>query len=220
MTATAQSQPKEQAPAIGISKLRRLHHHAYPTRDQEATRYFMENLLGIPLTATWTEMTELAPDTRPEEAVIPGDMAFCHTFYELADGGALAFFQFEEPHNQRYLIGMTNIFDHIALETDAESQEAIHQRLVDADVEHYIQDHGYCKSLYVYSPDGLSVEICVDPSDVEEIKAVRRADAHESLKRWLSGDYENNNHLRGRSGHPEIFPGRPLYQPEDARNTG
>jgi len=24
-------------------------------------------------------------------------------------------FQFEEPHNQRYLIGMTNIFDHIAL---------------------------------------------------------------------------------------------------------
>jgi len=213
---TTESQPDEQAPAIGVSKLRRLHHHAYPTRDHEATRYFMEDLLGIPLTATWTERTEPAePDSRPDESTVPADMAFCHTFYELADGSAMAFFQFEEPHNQRYLIGMTNIFDHVALETDADGQEAIHQRLVEADVEHYILDHGYCKSLYVYSPDGLSVEICVDPSDVKEIQAVRRADAHASLRRWLSGDYENNNHLRGRSGVPEMFGSRPLYQPED-----
>lgn len=218
MTAT-EARPETDAPAIGVSKLRRLHHHAYPTRDQEATRYFMEDLLGIPLTATWTEMTELAPGTRPEEAVIPGDMAFCHTFYEMADGGALAFFQFQEPHNERYLIGMTNIFDHIALETDAESQNAIHERLLAAGVAHYIQDHGYCTSLYVYSPDGLSVEICVDPADVEDIKAVRREDSHSALERWLSGDYTNNNHLRGRSGHPEMFPGRVLYQPEDAKMT-
>ena len=129
-----------------------------------------------------------------------------------------AYFQFEEPHNQNYLIGMTNIFDHIALDTTPENQDAIHERLLAAGVAHYIQDHGYVKSLYVYSPDGLSVELCADPDDVEEIKAVRAADAHDSLKRWLAGDYTNNNHLRGRSGHPEMFDGRPLYQPWDAHN--
>ena len=30
----------------------RLHHHAYCVKDQEANRHFVEDILGIPLTAT------------------------------------------------------------------------------------------------------------------------------------------------------------------------
>ena len=33
----------------------RLHHHAYVVRDQEKNRQFFEDLLGIPLVATWCE---------------------------------------------------------------------------------------------------------------------------------------------------------------------
>ena len=31
----------------------RLHHTAYVTRDQQATRAFYEDLIGLPLVATW-----------------------------------------------------------------------------------------------------------------------------------------------------------------------
>jgi glyoxylase I family protein len=187
------------------SKVRRLHHHAYPVADHEATRYFMEDLLGIPLVATWTE------DVHGTGGEFDG-MEFCHTFYELSDGSALAYFQMAPPYDKYFLIGKTNLMDHIALETDAVTQEEIHQRLLAAGVSHYIQDHGYVKSMYVDSPDGLMVEICADPDDVEEIKAVRRADAHGALKRWLGGNHENNNDWRNRSGDPVVYDGENLYK--------
>ena len=37
----------------------RLHHNAYVTRDMEATRHFYEDLIGMPLVATWCESDEL-----------------------------------------------------------------------------------------------------------------------------------------------------------------
>src|SRR5207247_7679892 len=67
----------------------RLHHNAYVVRDHEANRRFLEDLLGIPLIATWCEKTYRADLGRAGE--------FCHTFFGLADGSALAFFQFADP---------------------------------------------------------------------------------------------------------------------------
>src|SRR4051794_3280935 len=67
----------------------RLHHNAYVVKDQEANRRFLEDLLGIPLIATWCEKSWRAELSREVE--------FCHTFFGLADGGALAFFQFADP---------------------------------------------------------------------------------------------------------------------------
>ena len=37
----------------------RLHHNAWVTTDQEATRRFYEDLIGLPLVATWSETDEL-----------------------------------------------------------------------------------------------------------------------------------------------------------------
>jgi glyoxylase I family protein len=37
----------------------RLHHTAYVTKDLEATRAFYEDLIGLPLVATWSETDEL-----------------------------------------------------------------------------------------------------------------------------------------------------------------
>ncbi len=90
----------------------RLHHYAFVVRDQEVNRQFFEDIIGLPLIATWCES-----GARPE---VQGEMAYCHTFYGLADGGALAFFQFDSD-------------------------------------------------------------------------AMRRADAHAELKRWLAGDHRTNN---------------------------
>ena len=70
----------------------RLHHNAYVTRDMEATRKFYEDLVGMPLIATWAEKTDLFGKER----------VYCHCFFALENGGALAFFQFatEEDHHE------------------------------------------------------------------------------------------------------------------------
>ena len=62
----------------------RLHHNAYVVKDHEANRRFLEDLLGIPLVATWCEKTYRADLGREVE--------FCHTFFGLDAGSALAFF--------------------------------------------------------------------------------------------------------------------------------
>ncbi|HEX5419613.1 MAG TPA: VOC family protein, partial [Gammaproteobacteria bacterium] len=50
----------------------RLHHYAWVTRDQEANRRFFEELLGMPLVATWCERAFSAEAGR--------ELEYCHTF--------------------------------------------------------------------------------------------------------------------------------------------
>lgn len=177
--------------------LGRLHHAATPVFDQERNRHFVEDLIGLPLVATWCE----------ESATTPG-MTFCHTFYELDDGGALAFFQMGQPHDHEFLIGRTNRYNHVALHADTATLEGIHQRLLAEEYPHMIQDHGYVRSLYVTSPDGLELEIAVDPPNVEEIREKRAADARTELARWLAGDHTTNNDWRPESHAVAHYPSR------------
>ena len=164
----------------------RLHHFAFTVRDQEANRRFFEDLLGLPLVATWCEKVYNAEAGR--------DLEYCHTFFGLADGGALAFFQFSDPEiYERAVPAAQSRFRHIALKVDRATFDGIEQRLKAADLKYRITDHGYCLSLYVQSPDDLKVEFTLDPQHVDEINAIRRADAHSELKRWLAGDRTPNN---------------------------
>lgn len=169
----------------------RLHHTAYVTRDQEATRHFYEDLIGLPLIATWTEVDEL----------FGAERVYCHTFFGLGDGSALAFFQFATPEDQA-LFGPdmpTSPFIHIALKVSKEVQDGIHERLTAASWcpgEVYILEHGYCRSLYVPDPNGLLLEFTLDAPNVSEIAATRVAKATADLSRWLGGDHSSNNVYR------------------------
>ena len=179
-----------------LSKLpSRLHHNAFVVEDHEVNHRFFEDLLGIPLVATWCE--------KNFSAELQREVEFCHTFYAMADGSALAFFQFADPE----LYGMTQAekparigrYDHIAFKAEPQTYEELKQRLERAGEKYRETNHGYCKSIYVSSPDGLIVEFTQDPEDVAEIDAIRRADAHSELARWLDGDRRTNNELRGRA---------------------
>jgi glyoxylase I family protein len=162
----------------------RLHHNAYVTKDQEATRAFYEDLIGLPLVATWSEADEL----------FGAERVYCHTFFGLGDGGALAFFQFSDPDiYDKAVPAAQSRFRHIALKVDRATFDDIDRRLQSAGIARRITDHGYCLSLYVQSPDELKVEFTVDPEHVEQINAMRRGDAHAELERWLAGDRTPNN---------------------------
>jgi len=169
----------------------RLHHTAYVTKDLEATRAFYEDVIGLPLTATWCETDHL----------FGKDRTYCHCFFGIGDGGALAFFQFADPEDQA-LFGPeipATPFMHIALNVDQETQKEIEGRIVDAGIEPpntYVLEHGYCRSVYVVDPNGMTVEFCCDDARAEEGDEARRAKAHAELKRWLAGDHATNNQFR------------------------
>jgi glyoxylase I family protein len=169
----------------------RLHHTAYVSSNLEATRKFYEDVIGLPLVATWCESDELFGAVR----------TYCHCFFGLADGGALAFFQFASPADQK-LFGPKmpdTPFHHIALKVDADVQAGIEKRLKKAGYEAprtFVLEHGYCRSLYAVDPDGMIVEFTVDHPEATKINAARRKDARSELKRWLGGDHTSNNTYR------------------------
>jgi catechol 2,3-dioxygenase-like lactoylglutathione lyase family enzyme len=168
-----------------------LHHNAFVTKDQEATRAFYEDLIGLPLVATWSEADELFGAVR----------VYCHTFFGLEDGSALAFFQFADEADQDQFDPalLPSPFRHLALKVSPELQDDIQDRLRSAGWKPdgtYVLEHGYCRSLYTEDPNGLLLEFTADVPNADEIAAERRADAHETLKRWLGGDHASNNAYR------------------------
>jgi catechol 2,3-dioxygenase-like lactoylglutathione lyase family enzyme len=187
-----------QAPSTLLPELPlRLHHNAYVVKDHEANRRFLEDLLGIPLVATWCERTWREDLGRHVD--------FCHTFFGLADGGALAFFQFADPEmytlTQAKSPPKVGSHYHIALKVGDRTYDELKDRLNAASEKFRETDHGYCKSIYANSPDGMILEFTCDPPDVAEIDRIRRADAHSELARWLGGDRHVNNQLRHREEH-------------------
>ncbi|MBL4720428.1 MAG: VOC family protein [Alphaproteobacteria bacterium] len=165
------------------SRPRRLHHAAWVTKDMEMTRQFYEDVIGIPLVATWIERN---PKTGLE---------YCHTLFEFEDRSTLAFFQWgDEADNPRD----QNSPGHVAFECDAQTQGAIKARLEAAGVAIRVTDHGYCVSLYAHDPNNLKLEFTVDHPDSEDISQTSRKTAHADLRRWVSGDHRINNDFRAR----------------------
>lgn len=169
----------------------RLHHNAYVTRDMEATRHFYEDLIGMPLVATWCEADELFGKER----------VYCHCFFGLADGSALAFFQFANPEDAA-LFGPRmpdSPFHHIALNVDEETQARVEERLKKhgfREPQFYVLEHGYCRSIYATDPNGMILELTADNPQAAAGSELRRATAHDELKRWLAGDHRSNNIFR------------------------
>jgi len=169
----------------------RLHHTAYVSSNLEATRAFYEDLIGLPLLATWCESDMLFGKER----------TYCHCFFGMGDGSALAFFQFANADDQAQFGPKmpSSPFHHIALMVSTEVQESIEKRLRAAgyaEPKIYVLEHGYCKSLYVTDPDGMICEFTVDHPDAEKINAKRRLDARSELQRWLGGNHTSNNMFR------------------------
>lgn len=171
----------------------RLHHTAFVTSDLEATRAFYEDLIGLPLVATWCESDELFGEVR----------TYCHCFFGMPDGSALAFFQFASERDQA-LFGpklAPSPFRHIALSVDLETLQTVKARLEAAgylEPRSYVLEHGYCRSLYVEDPSGMLVELTADDPTAmrEEHVQMKRATARAELARWLAGDHRSNNTFR------------------------
>ena len=167
----------------------RLHHHAYVCADQERTRRFYEDVIGLPLIGMWIEQEQYEGQT----------LVYSHAFYGLGDGSAVAFFNFADPTLQaKFTAKEQCLFVHLALAVTQKVQDEIRARLEQAGMPVQQIDHGYCFSIYVRDPDGLTVEFTRDPADAKDIEAWQSATAHESLARWMRGETAPNNTARNK----------------------
>ena len=187
MPDTIEGQAKQKAKLLAQQPMR-LHHHAYAVKDHEVNRHFIEDILGIPLVATWCE--------RNFNKTLGREVDYCHTFFAVGDGGALAFFQYADDEVWEKSKAIHPEFPgswHISFKVTQATFDEIASRLKANDMTYRTIDHGYCLSLYVSSPDKLPLEFTVDPPNAADIDKMRRADAHSELKRWLAGDRHVNN---------------------------
>jgi glyoxylase I family protein len=185
----------------GRNRIRRLHHHALRTDDMAATRRFYEDLLGMPLVSAHKEGLASADGrTAP----------FLHCFFEMGDGGCLAFFQFlPEDRGPAPKLPQDGADHHLAMSVGTfgdivrlrEKFEAIGAPSCGI-------DHGFCYSLYVRDPNGMMVEFVSDAADELAQNEASAASAHDAFATWAEGDHAPNNIRRGTANFP--LPTSPL----------
>lgn len=150
-----------------------LHHAAYRCRNSENTRAFYEDFLELPLAGA-LKITETKTG-RPTEVL--------HTFYQLADGSHLAFFEAPE---QPFEFKSQHDFDlHIALEVDEPHLQYMLQKGKDKNLEtRGPSDHGFIESIYFRDPNGYVVELCTKKSGHDEHLKPDNAGARALLESW------------------------------------
>ncbi len=165
------------AQAAQPAPLKSIHHAAYRCRDAEQTRWFYEDVLGLPL---------VAAIINEKVAGLDKDIPYLHLFFRLADGNTIAFF--DEPVGASPAqFERTAGFDrHVAFLVDSEEQLlAWHRRINEAGVScHGPIDHGIVKSLYMYDPNGLQTEICIRSAIYDQAMAEQQKVAAGNIRQW------------------------------------
>jgi catechol 2,3-dioxygenase-like lactoylglutathione lyase family enzyme len=129
--------------------IRKLHHAAYRCRDSEQTRKFYEDFLGLPLVGA----VEIGTSKTGRGVKV------LHTFYRMADGSQLAFFDAPE---MAFEFKTQHDFDlHIALEVELADLEPMLAKGRALGIEgRGISNHGSIHSVYFRDPSGYVVELC------------------------------------------------------------
>ena len=96
------------------------------------------------------------------------EVDYCHTFFEVADGGALAFFQYADDEvweKNKAIFPESGGTWHVAFKVSKPWLDAAAGRLTKEAIPYRVTDHGYCLSMYTATPDGLRLEFTVDAPD-------------------------------------------------------
>ncbi len=149
---------ESQTPANGI------HHIAFCTRDIDATYDYYNNKLGMPL-------------VHCENHLHGDDGWFRHFFFDMGAGQCLGFFAVhnagEKPGYQTNLhksAGLPVWVNHTSFRVDSIADlEKLRRRFLDAGVKlDAVIKHGWCTSLYLHDPNGLTIEFTADTDNFAE----------------------------------------------------
>jgi catechol 2,3-dioxygenase-like lactoylglutathione lyase family enzyme len=165
--------PPALRPAVGI------HHAAYRCRDAEQTRWFYEDVLGLPLSMTL--VAEEVPGLREK-------VPYMHLFFALGNGEFVAFF--DQPSTAKLAhFERADSFDrHIAFEVANEADlRAWQKRINNLGVSCLGPvDHDFVKSVYMYDPNGLQVELTIRTANHDHHMVDGRESARQQLQEWTA----------------------------------
>ena len=151
-----------------------LHHNAYRCRNSEETRAFYEDFLELPLANAFEiKETKTGRETRA-----------LHTFYRMADGSFLAFF---EVPDSPFEFKAQHDFDlHIALEVDSDTLHSMFEKGKAAGIEtRGISDHQFINSIYFRDPNGYVIELTAKKSDHDNVVGTE-GEARQALNHWTA----------------------------------
>lgn len=172
MSNTAQKiQPAPLAPLSSI------HHVAYRCRDAEQTRWFYEDVLGLPL---------VAAIINEKVAGLEKDIPYLHLFFQLGDGNTIAFFDEPDGTTAEQFERASGFDRHVAFLVQTEQELLEWQKRINAAGVscHGPIDHGIVKSIYMYDPNGLQTEICVRTTVYGKAMADQQKVAAENIRKW------------------------------------
>lgn len=150
-----------------------LHHNAYRCRDSEETRRFYEDFLGL----------RLAGALAIEETMTGRDTKVLHTFYEMANGSYLAFF--EAPDRPFEFRDQHDYDLHIALEVDRETLAEMFERGKREGIEtRGVSDHTFIESIYFRDPNGYVIELTAKLPGHDEMMDPAVNGARRILDEW------------------------------------
>lgn len=156
--------------------VRRLHHVAYRCRDAVETTAFYRDVLGLDFSIAVAE--NRVPSTGAWSPHI-------HVFFAMEDGSSVAFFELPESGAMGFDPNTPDWVQHLALAVpDEAALEEYRKRLLDAGIEVVgPTDHGMCRSIYFFDPNGHRLELSVDTMTPELERSLRdRADG--VLEQW------------------------------------
>jgi catechol 2,3-dioxygenase-like lactoylglutathione lyase family enzyme len=154
-----------------------IHHAAFRCRDAEQTRWFYEDVLNLPLAAALRI---------EDEPGVGRARPYMHLFFELGDGNYLAFFDDPDEARPDHFERAHGFDRHVALTTPREGDLGVWKDLLAARGVTCVGpiDHGFVRSIYMYDPNGLQVEITALAPDYAAIMAQERADARSAVATW------------------------------------
>jgi catechol 2,3-dioxygenase-like lactoylglutathione lyase family enzyme len=156
--------------------VKHIHHHAFACRDSEETRHFYEDILGMPLVATVVL----------EDPFLRDGSRYCHTFFEMADGNALAFFEHTSLFKPDDFLARSGFHHHVALEVEGDDAVMGFKAKLDAaGIANEYMDHGVFHSLYFNDPNGLNLEFVTRVPATAEYDRASRLSARRDLAQWL-----------------------------------
>ena len=164
---------------VGLQRASGINHVAFRCRDAEQTRWFYSDVLGLPLSAAL--VAEKVPGLGDE---IP----YMHLFFELGNGEFVAFFDQPETAEPAQFERAHSFERHLALEVPDEAALLAWQAQINSKGVSCLGpvDHGFVKSVYMYDPNGLQVELtCKTASFGHTLDGAAKA-APASLQEWCA----------------------------------
>lgn len=173
-------------PVIGIAKAAGatvlpsgVNHVAYRCRDAEQTRWFYEEVLGLPLAHCFVA---------DEVPGLGHKVPYMHLFFRLGNGEYVAFF--DQPSTAtRDSFKRADSFDrHLALEVPDEAtlrRAQLHINSMGISCLGPVP-HGFVKSVYMYDPNGLQVELTCRTDSFDATMSHPREQLDAVMRDWCA----------------------------------